>query len=280
MSIQTRRLGRGLDALIPDIMPNTGGEIQSIPLDKIKPNPYQPRQIFDPESLTILAESIKKHGLTQPIIVREIDDHYEIIVGERRVEATKLIGHATIPAIIKNITNKESCEVSIVENIDRENLNAIEIAYSFKRLIDEFEYSQETLSQLFSRSRSSIANILRLIKLPKSVQKLILSGQLSEGHGRQLIDRSSNEQQCLSLAETIINNKLTVRQTEQMIKRLSRQEKPKSKQLNLFDHYKEQLSEQFNGCVDIKHSKNKLTISVQYNRFKDYIELLDRLCNA
>ena len=126
--IQQNRLGKGLDALIPNVIPNTQLTIEQIPIEKIRPNPFQPRQIFDQQALNELALSIQQHGLTQPILVRQIDQSYEIVVGERRFEACKLNRAATIPAIIKNITDKESCEIALVENIDRENLTIIEVA--------------------------------------------------------------------------------------------------------------------------------------------------------
>ena len=201
-------------------MPNTNISIENISVDLIQPNPYQPRQIFNPEALDILAQSIKTHGLAQPVIVRKFGDQYELIVGERRLEATKIIGNATIPAIIKNITDKESCELSIVENIDREDLNIIEVAHSFKRLLDDFEYTQETLSDLFSRSRSSIANILRLLKLPESVQDMVSNGD-SQKATRTLIDSAKDESSCVELANKIINENLTVQaQSESLVRKL------------------------------------------------------------
>ena len=167
---QTSRLGKGLDALIPSVIPNTELSIQQLPINEISPNPFQPRQLFNEEALKELSNSIKQHGLTQPVVVRKVNNGYELVVGERRLEACKLIHRETIPAIIKELTDKESCELALVENIDRENLSVIEIAKSLDRLIKEFAYTQETLSTLFSRSRSSIANILRLLKLPNQVQ--------------------------------------------------------------------------------------------------------------
>jgi ParB family chromosome partitioning protein len=278
VSTQTNRLGKGLDALIPNIMPNTNISIENISVDLIQPNPYQPRQIFNPEALDILAQSIKTHGLAQPVIVRKFGDQYELIVGERRLEATKIIGNATIPAIVKNITDKESCELSIVENIDREDLNIIEVAHSFKRLLDDFEYTQETLSDLFSRSRSSIANILRLLKLPESVQDMVSNGDLTEGHARTLIDSAKDEASCVELANKIINENLTVRQSESLVRKLKSKKNEGPKQLNLFENYIEQLSQRFKAPVEIKHKNNKLTISLKYDRFKDYIDFLDKLC--
>ena len=277
MSTQQNRLGKGLDALIPNVIPKTQFAIEQIPIDLIKPNPFQPRQFFDESTLNELAQSIKNHGLNQPVLVRKINNYFELIVGERRLEACKINHFLTIPAIVKNISDKESCEIALVENIDRENLSVIEVAQSLKRLIDEFNYTQETLAKLFSRSRSSIANILRLLKLPSMVQDMVLNGSLSEGHARALIEFSSDEEKCVFIANEVIDKNLSVRQTERLAKSHKKQpEKPK--QLHLFDNYIETLSEKLHTDVKIKHRKNELTISVSYDRFKDYISFLDQLC--
>ena len=220
MSIQTNRLGKGLDALIPSVIPNTQLNIEQLPIHNILPNPFQPRKEFNADSLSELAHSIKQHGLAQPIIVRKVSNTYELIVGERRLEACKLNHFETIPAIVKEITDKQSCEIALVENIDRENLNVIEIALSLKRLMDEFSYTQETLSTLFSRSRSSIANILRLLKLPTSIQTLIAKGQLTEGHARALIEFSEDEALCLQLSDDILTKKLSVQKQKNLQKHL------------------------------------------------------------
>ena len=278
MPIQTNRLGKGLDALIPSVIPNTQLQINQLPINDIFPNPFQPRKEFNDSSLKELANSIKQHGLAQPIIVRKLDDGYELIVGERRLEACKLNFQETIPAIVKDVSDKQSCEIALVENIDRENLNVVEIALSLKRLMDDFGYTQETLSRLFSRSRSSIANILRLLKLPDSIQAYISQGQLSEGHARTLIDFSDDEALCLQLANEIMSKKMSVRQAEKLAKSFKKPTRPSSKQLHLFDNYIEKLSEKLNTDVQIKHRKNQLTISVSYGRFKDYIAFLDQLC--
>jgi len=277
VSTQQNRLGKGLDALIPNVIPKTQFAIEQIPIDLIKPNPFQPRQFFDESTLNELAQSIKNHGLNQPVLVRKINNYFELIVGERRLEACKINHFLTIPAIVKNISDKESCEIALVENIDRENLSVIEVAQSLKRLIDEFNYTQETLAKLFSRSRSSIANILRLLKLPSMVQDMVLNGSLSEGHARALIEFSSDEEKCVFIANEVIDKNLSVRQTERLAKSHKKQpEKPK--QLHLFDNYIETLSEKLHTDVKIKHRKNELTISVSYDRFKDYISFLDQLC--
>ena len=278
MSTQINRLGKGLDALIPSVIPNTQLNIVQIPISKIKPNQFQPRHNFKPDALNELAQSIKQHGLAQPILVREIETGYELIVGERRLEACKMLDQETIPAIIKSITDQQSCEIALVENIDRENLNVIEIARSFQRLMEEFEHTQESLSVLFSRSRSSIANIIRLLKLPPSIQILIVDGKLSEGHGRTLIDFSHDEALSLQLANEMITKNYSVRQAEAYIQSFRKSKKKQSKQLHLFENYVVKLTKNLNTNVEIKHRKNRLSITVQYDKFKDYIYFLDQLC--
>jgi len=278
VSTQINRLGKGLDALIPSVIPNTDMAIIQIPIEQIIPNPYQPRQVFNPDDLEELAHSIKEHGLAQPIIVRKVGGRYELVVGERRLQACKLNNLETIPAIVKDISNQQSCEIALVENIDRENLNVIEIALAFKRLIDEFNYTQESISNAFGRSRSSIANIMRLLKLPGSIQAMVKKGGLSEGHARTLIDFSNDEALSLQLANEIINRNLNVRESERFIKTFRKQSKPQQKQLQLFDNYIETLSKKLKTNVGIKHRRNQLSITVEYDRFKDYIYFLDQLC--
>lgn len=278
MENKSNRLGKGLDALIPTIAPNTTSIIEHIPVELITRNPYQPRKTFEQHALESLANSIKIHGLAQPIIVRKTAENYELVVGERRLAAIKLGGYSTIPAIIKDISNKTSCEMALVENIDRENLNIVEIAYSLKRLMSEFNYTQESLSELFSRSRSSITNILRLLKLPSPILNLLAKKKLTEGHARTLIEFGHNTALCEQLANEIMSKNLSVRQAERLAKNTTKPVQSKNKSQNLFDHHIKTLSKKFNTPIEIKHTKNKLTLSISCTRFKDYIEFLDTLC--
>ncbi|MGA0241731.1 MAG: ParB/RepB/Spo0J family partition protein [Candidatus Marinamargulisbacteria bacterium] len=277
MPKQINRLGKGLDALIPNIIPNAPVAIETIDINAIQPNPFQPRQHFDESALNELAHSIKAHGLTQPIVVRRVANYYELVVGERRLKACQKNKQTTILAIVKNISDQQSCELALVENIDRENLSIIEVAQSLQQLIDSFGYTQDTLAQLFSRSRSSIANILRLLKLPADVQTMVLLKQLSEGHARTLIQLSDTPDQCLAMAHNIIENNISVRDAEKHAAKTKKKTSKKPK-LNLFDNYTEKLSTQLNTNVKINHRKNQLTIQVEYDRFKDYIAFLDQLC--
>ena len=277
MHKQNPRLGKGLDALIPALVSRNESSVDLLPIDRIRPNPFQPRKYMDPTALAELAHSIKIHGLTQPIVVRPVGNDYEIVVGERRFQACKLNEFTTIPAIVKSVSDKESCEIAIVENIDRENLSVIEIAQSFQNLVDTFGYTQEKLSHIFARSRSSIANIMRLLKLPESVQQLMIEGALLEGHARTLVDHSHDPDTCLALARDIIDKKLTVRQAEAWGK-ASKKKRP-SKTVAIFDQYATKLSKTLNTPVDIRHNRNnQLTVTESYPQFKAYIAFLDQLC--
>ena len=281
MQTQHNRLGKGHDALIPSIIPKTNESIQYLPIESIHPNQFQPRKFFDDSSIKELAKSIQENGLAQPIVVKKINETlFELIVGERRLRACKSLKLETIPCIIRDISDKESCKIALIENLDREDLSVIEIASSYQRLIQDFNLTQQDLSDQLGRSRSSIANILRLLNLPKTVQDLILNKSLSEGHARALLEFAENPKKCSELAGQIIDQNLTVRQVEALSKKAPQSTKSDKSSFQLFDNYIEKLSEKFSSSVDIKHKKNKLTISVSYEKFKDYIAFLDLLCNT
>lgn len=222
-----RKLGRGLSALIGEsrmlkqtnsISASSSGQnlkaVELINLKNITAGIYQPRVIFDQEKLEELAESIKENGLIQPIILRKIDDenNYEIIAGERRYRAASIAKLDVIPAIIKKINNHEALEMAIVENTQRSDLSPIEEATGYQQLINDFSYSQEKIAKRVGKSRSHIANLLRLLSLPESIQALLNQGSISAGHARAIINSNNPE----SLAESIIKNQLSVRETEEI----------------------------------------------------------------
>ena len=223
-----KSLGRGLGALLGDDdltaedvfltadSPAGSHTDIEIPVSSIVPGKYQPRSEFDEEALNALAESIKEKGVLQPLLVRKKDDKYEIIAGERRWRAAQKAGLEKLPVIIKDLNDKEVLEVALVENLLRENLSAIEEAEGFQRLIDEFSHTQEALSQIVGKSRSHIANTLRLLSLPDSIKEMIKEGKLSAGHARCLIGLENAEE----LAKTIIQKDLSVRQVEELVNRL------------------------------------------------------------
>jgi len=238
-------LGKGLDLLITPKTPqpeteekkpaqkkNAGEEpsenIVTLKISRVEPNKDQPRKSFDEESLEELAESIKQYGVIQPIVVCKKGDFYEIIAGERRWRASKKAGLKEIPVVIRDYEERERAEISLIENIQRENLNAIEEAAAYKQLIDEYDLTQENLAQRVSKSRTAIANTMRLLKLHIDVQKMVIDGKLSSGHARALLGLEITEDQ-LKAANKIIENGLNVRQTEELVKELNTPKRPVSK---------------------------------------------------
>jgi|TARA_B110000967_G_scaffold72127_1_gene74630 ParB family chromosome partitioning protein len=218
-------LGRGLSALLKDTSVSDTfndavvGSIIEISLENIQVNPYQPRTYFDEESLRELASSIKELGVIQPITVRKIGDSFQLVSGERRFRASKLIGNKSIPAYIRTANDQEMLEMALVENIQRKNLDPIEVALSYQRLIDEIQLTQEELSVRVGKKRSTVTNYLRLLKLDPILQTGMRDGFISMGHGRALINVKSSEDQ-LAIYEKILRKKLSVRQTEELVKSL------------------------------------------------------------
>ena len=218
-------LGRGLSALLKDTSVSDTfndavvGSIIEISLENIQVNPYQPRTYFDEESLRELASSIKELGVIQPITVRKIGDSFQLVSGERRFRASKLIGNKSIPAYIRTANDQEMLEMALVENIQRKNLDPIEVALSYQRLIDEIQLTQEELSVRVGKKRSTVTNYLRLLKLDPILQTGMRDGFISMGHGRALINVKSSEDQ-LAIYEKILREKLSVRQTEELVKSL------------------------------------------------------------
>jgi len=219
------RLGRGLSAILDDVEEAYKQDVQSdssivkkISLDKIVPNIYQPRKHFDEESLQSLSESIKKHGVLQPIVVVKKDEGYMIIAGERRFRATKMAGIDKIDAIVADLESKNLRELALIENIQRENLSPIELAESYKELIKEYKITQEELSEIICKSRSHIANTMRLLNLSSYTQKLINEGKLTQGHAKVLVGLDEASEKLI--VDTVIGQKLSVRECEELIKRL------------------------------------------------------------
>ena len=215
-------LGRGLEALIPSEVPSAGSEplLRDIDIAFVVPNRYQPRDHFDEEGLVALAASISEVGVIQPIIVREIDDGYELIAGERRWRAAQRAGLRSVPALVRPGDDKGALEAAVVENVHREDLNALEEAAAYRQLMDDFGLTQEDVAARVGRSRSAVANTVRLLNLVPSVQRLLVEGQLSAGHGRSLLaveDEASQQ----ALAEEIVREDLTVREVERRVAALT-----------------------------------------------------------
>ena len=213
-----KALGRGLGALLASDRTIELPEPGELEVDSIVPGPMQPRTEFDDESLGHLAESIKSHGIVQPVLVRRVGDHYELVAGERRWRAAKLAGLRTIPAVIKEIADEDLLEVALIENVQREDLNPIEEAQAYSKLIETVGLTQEALAERVGRDRSYITNYLRLLKLPEDIQKLVKQKRLSTGHARTLLALQHVDLQRL-IARQIISNDLSVRATEDIVRK-------------------------------------------------------------
>ena len=233
-------LGRGLDAIIPKTGLSSGRTVMNVPLEEIIPNRYQPRLEFDIKGLEDLASSIRTYGVTQPILVRKRDNGYELVAGERRLRASKIAGMDTIPVMVKELTDKESLEIALIENIQRADLSILEEAEAYKRLRDEFGLTQEDVAYRVGKSRSLVANTLRLLELPTEIRESIRKKEISASHARTILGLESNEER-IKLWQSILNEKLNVRQVEIKVNERSNNLK-KSKNKNL---------DKFNGNLDI-----------------------------
>ena len=273
-------LGRGLSALLKDTSSNVKnnddvvGNIIEIALETIQVNPYQPRTYFDEDSLSELATSIRELGVIQPITVRKLGDTYQLVSGERRFRASKLIGNKTIPAYIRTANDQEMLEMALVENIQRKNLDPIEIALSYQRLIDEIQLTQENLSVRVGKKRSTVANYLRLLKLDPILQTGMRDGFISMGHGRALINVSDSNDQ-LSIYKKILKDKLSVRQTEELVKNLKgNTSQSKSVNKKLPKYIKESIlsiNKYLNQKIDVTiNSKGKGKISIPFHSKEDF----------
>jgi len=274
-------LGKGLSALIPeesgeDINPNNK---ITISINKIRSDDEQPRKLFDSEKIAELAESIKTHGIIQPLIIRKYsEDQYIIVAGERRWRAAKMAGLKEIPVIIMELSDRDILEISLIENIQRQDLNPIEEALAYRKLLNDFEITQEELSKRIGKSRVAIANTIRLTNLDERVQQYIIDSIITEGHGRVLLSVADKQKQ-YELAQQVIDEKLSVRELERLIKRFN-EEKEKviwsSDDLN--PYYKEirnQLQNYFGTKVNVSNKRNKGKIEIEYYSEEDLQRILD-----
>ena len=275
-------LGRGLEAILGDVELaykaeiNEGNSeiIKEIDLELITENPYQPRKNFDETALRELSESIKRHGLIQPIIVIEKDGGYMLIAGERRFRATKLLGESKIKAIVADIESQSLRELALIENIQREDLNPIELANSYKELIDEYKITQDGLANIIHKSRVQITNTMRLLSLSAVTQEYIKEGKLTQGHAKVIVGLEPNDEK--TAVDTIIGQRLSVRETENLVKNLKNKLSPKTA-LKLDERYLERLTNlkdifsKFDIPVKIKGKK----ITIEFDDIAD----IDRLIN-
>lgn len=273
-------LGKGLSALIPEEESITNESILQISMNLIKPSSSQPRKKFDDDKILQLSESIKLHGVIQPIILQKTNDTYTIIAGERRWRAAKLIGLKEIPAIIMNLAENDILEISLIENIQREDLNPIEEALAYKRLIDDFNLTQEELSKRIGKSRTAVTNVLRLLNLDDRVKEYLIDEVISEGHGRALLGVSDNDKQYL-IAQKIIDDNLNVRQTELLIKNIDKIFRKSASSSENQDIYiidiKDKLEDHFGTKVSILNKKDKGKIEIEFYSNEDLQRILDIL---
>jgi ParB family chromosome partitioning protein len=293
--VKKKGLGRGLSALIPDlkrddseelVAESSSGTSSNIPIKKIRINPWQPRREFDQVALEELAESIRTHGLIQPISVRRVDEHFELISGERRFRASKLIGLKEIPAYIKdNVGDEQMLQFAIIENLQREDLNPIEIAISYKRLIDEFNLTQEEVANKVGKNRTTVTNNLRLLNLPEVVQKSLSQNEISSGHARALLPLEDIAS-IVKAWKHIVENELSVRETENYVKNFSRFEQKTTTEKDelsqelkaIIEDTEDSLRNKFGTDVRIKFKKDeKGSIVINYYSKKDLNRILELL---
>ena len=287
METKKRALGRGLEQLFNNenldlnsfektvYETATNEEIIDINLSDLRANPYQPRKVFNDEALNDLAESIKEHGVFQPIIVKKSIKGYEIIAGERRVRASKLAGLEKIPAIIRNLNDEQMMEIALLENLQRENLSAIEEAVAYKSMIEKLNLTQEELSKKVGKSRSHITNILGLLRLPKEVQEMVATNKLSMGHAR-VLSKLEDDEKILEMARQIVERKIPVRELEQQAEDKAKKVKIERKVKTInndFKYVEELLREKLDTKVKIKDKK----IEISFTNVADLNRILEVL---
>ena len=284
MAVKKKGLGKGLDSLIPDNKPAKKNKetvqkveekkeemkdgVQMMKISMIEPNREQPRKKFEEDALLELADSIKLHGVLQPLLVRKIKDYYEIIAGERRWRAAKLAGIKEVPVIVKEYSEQEIVEIRLIENIQRENLNPIEEAMAYKRLLKEFNLKQDEVAERVSKSRTAVTNSMRLLKLNERVQQMIIDDMISTGHARALLAIEDEEQQYM-LANKIFDEKLSVRETEKLVKALKNpkkeEKKPEVENQFVYANLEEQMKSLIGTKVSVHAKANgKGKIEIEY----------------
>jgi ParB family chromosome partitioning protein len=287
VAAQKKGLGRGMGALIPTTPIKEKQETKNkeeetlININKVEPNPDQPRKDFDEEALKELSQSIQQYGVIQPLIVKKRKDYYEIVAGERRWRAAKLAGLKKVPVIVKDYSENEIVEIALIENIQRENLNAIEEALAYKRLMEDFSLKQEEVAKKVAKSRTSVTNSLRLLKLDERVQDMLSKEELSMGHARALLAIEDGNQQ-VEVANKVIDEKLSVRDIENLVKRLGKEPKKKEESKEdpnqfLYRDMEEILKHVFGSKVNIKNKKNKGKIEIEYYSLDELERIVDMM---
>ena len=273
MARKAKALGKGLGALIPESKEYKESGVIELKITDIVANEGQPRRIFGEDALNELAESIKEHGVVQPIVVRKDEGGYEIVAGERRWRAARLAGFKTIPAIIKEYNKVEAMEIALIENLQREDLNPIEEANAYQMLIDEHKVSQEEIAKRIGKSRPKVANTLRLLNLNDEVRELLITGELTAGHGRALLT-ITNENKQLEMAKRIIEEGLNVRQAESISQKKTSARIKKAKSPEIIE-IEEKLRDILHTKVSLSHGRKKGKIEIEYYSLDD----LERIMN-
>lgn len=290
-----RGLGKGLDSLIPNAMgetrvkKETAKEVKTegsekgtiVKITVVEPNRKQPRKNFDEDALQELSDSIKQFGMIQPILVQDRKDHYEIIAGERRWRAAKLAGLKEVPVIIRNYTEQEIMEISLIENIQREDLNPIEEALAYKRLLEEFHLKQDEVAERVSKSRAAVTNSIRLLKLGDEVQQMVIDDMISTGHARALLAVEDSEEQ-YTLAQRIFDEKLSVRDVEKLVKNLHKPVKPKKQDDKsmqaIYQDIEEKLKQRLSTKVTVTpKGEGAGKIEIEFYNHEDLDRLLDMI---
>ncbi|HDA2224779.1 TPA: ParB/RepB/Spo0J family partition protein [Staphylococcus aureus] len=257
-------------------------QIKQIDISDIKPNPYQPRKTFDENHLNDLADSIKQYGILQPIVLRKTVQGYYIVVGERRFRASKIAGLKYVSAIIKDLTDEDMMELAVIENLQREDLNAIEEAESYQRLMTDLKITQQEVAKRLSKSRPYIANMLRLLHLPKKIADMVKDGRLTSAHGRTLLS-IKDEQQMLRLAKRVVKEKWSVRYLENHVNELknvsskSETDKVDITKPKFIKQQERQLREQYGAKVDISIKKSVGKISFEFESQDDFVRIIEQL---
>lgn len=296
MPVKRKGLGKGLDSLIPE---NKSAKVSSseskkteetaelksgeqmIKINMVEPNRDQPRRNFEEDALLELADSIKQYGVLQPLIVRKRNDYYEIIAGERRWRAAKMAGVKEVPVIIKEYNEQEILEIALIENIQRENLNPIEEAMAFKKLLEEFNLKQDEVAERVSKSRTAVTNSMRLLKLDQRVQQMIIDDMISTGHARALLAIDDPEQQYM-LANKIFDEKLSVRETEKLIKEIKNPKKQKEKKVIenafIYEDIEDKMKQVLGTKVHVaSKGKGKGKIEIEYYSDKELERMFDMI---
>ena len=298
MAKQARGLGKGLDALIPQTgikngkksasvstnpLSGNGETVRKVRITMVEPNREQPRKNFDEDALQELSDSIKEHGVISPILVQDRKDHYEIIAGERRWRAAKLAGLKEVPVIVKHFTEQEVLEISLIENIQRENLNPIEEAFAYKKLLTEFNLKQDEVAERVSKSRTAVTNSMRLLKLCDKVQQMVIDNMISTGHARTLISIEDPEQQ-YQLAMKIFDEKLSVRDAEKLVKNINKPEKTRKKKETdealkiIYQEMEEKLKQSVGTKVAITPGENGAgKLKIEFYNHDDLDRIADML---